>query len=49
MQARHHRADRHSRNLRDLAVIELMQLVQHDRLAQRLRECFDQTVQMQQV
>ena len=49
IQAGHHRPDRHPRYLGDIAVAELVQLAQHDHLAQRRRERLDQSVETPQV
>jgi DNA-binding winged helix-turn-helix (wHTH) protein len=44
MKAGHDRSDRHARYLGDVAVADLVQLAQDDRLAQRRRERLDQAV-----
>src|SRR6516165_7187905 len=49
MQAGHDRPDRHAGYLGDLAIAELVQLAQHDRLAQRRRERLDQMVETPQI
>src|SRR6266849_2317500 len=38
---RHHGADRHLRHLVDFAVVEALQIAQHQRLAERRRQCRD--------
>jgi len=49
MQPGHDRPDRHAGYLGDLAIAELVQLAQHDRLAQRCRERLDQLVETPQI
>jgi hypothetical protein len=49
MKAGHDRSDRHARYLGDVAVAELVELAQHDRLAQRRREGLDQAVEKPQI
>jgi hypothetical protein len=49
MKAGHDRSDRHVRHFGDFAIPELVQLAQHDRLAQRRRERLDQLVEKPQI
>ena len=49
MKAGHDRPDRHARYLGDLAVAELVQVAQNDRLAHCRRERLDQLVEMPQI